>query len=200
MQQTINLSKSQPRINLSKSAPNGLSKLLLGVNWGMIKGFLGRKKAVDLDASIAVFAGGTLLDTISFMKLKNAYIAHSGDDRDGDDEDDGKDNETITIDFNAIDSRATHMFLFVNSFSNDNLDELPYAGVRIYEGQVDEPTTVLAKFELANSAEFKGAKGAILGACHRDNGEWQFDAIGTPVKHTRIEPTVEQIKSLYNLV
>ncbi len=66
----INLQKGQ-RISLEKEAGRGLSRVVMGLGWGMkqvqSRGFLGfgagsRQKAVDLDASCLLFdASGALI-------------------------------------------------------------------------------------------------------------------------------------------
>lgn len=209
----INLSKKQT-INLSKQA-NNLTQIRFGVNWGMkeIKGikkeggFLGfggkpvetiiKKEAVDLDASATVFSGGNT-ETVSFMKLRNSFITHSGDDRVGDDEKDDDDNETITIDLTNVPNHVQEVYLYVNSYSGEKFDEIPYAGIRIYEGNVNNPSKVIAKFDLVNDDNFKGAKTIVLGKIFKEaSGDWDFEAIGDTYDVARIEPTINIIKSNY---
>ncbi|AUR86276.1 TerD domain protein [Vibrio phage 1.084.O._10N.261.49.F5] len=203
---TINLSKNQT-INLSKTVTQGLTNLKFGVNWGMINkksgglfGLFGTSsaEAVDLDASVTAFSGNSPQHTISFQNLRNSYIVHSGDDRVGDESADDSDNETITIDFTKVPSNVDKIFLYVNSFSGQKFDEIPYAGVRVYEGQVDQPTNVLAKFEIANDSTFKGSKTMILGFVEKVNNDWEFKTIGDSVPNVqRINETVQVISQRY---
>ena len=210
---TINLAKNQT-INLSK-ASNSLSQIRFGINWGMKEqvkqvrsgGFLGfggttetkvvGKKAVDLDASATVFQGDAT-DTVSFMKLRNMFISHSGDDTVGDSEQDDDDNETITINLDDAPNGASEIYLYVNSYSGDKFDDIPYAGIRIYEGRVNNPEKVIAKFDLVRDNTFKGAKTVILGKLFKEaNGDWDFQAIGDAYDVSRIEPTIQIIKNKY---
>lgn len=202
--QPINLSKNSV-INLSKAAPTGLQRLLFGVNWGMVKsgglfGIGSRQQAVDLDASITAFKSNFSQHVTKYfgnVAQSHPFMSHSGDDRSGDASRDDDDNETLTIDFTKVPDDVHDLFLYVNSFSNVQFDDIPYAGVRLYEGSPNNPTNILARFELANSPEFKGAKSIILGRCSRVNGEWQFTAIGQPGKFTRIDPTIAYIRQNY---
>lgn len=208
----INLSKNQT-INLSKQSSN-LSQVRFGINWGMkevvgkkreggLFGFGGKvvetvvgKQAVDLDASATVFSGANE-DTVYFGKLRNSFITHSGDDLVGDDEKDDDDNETITIDLSNVPNHVQEVYLYVNSFSGQKFNEIPYAGIRIYEGNVNNPTKVLAKFDLVNDSSFKDAKTIILGKLYKENGDWDFKAIGDTYNVSRIEPTIAIIKQKY---
>lgn len=199
----INLSKNET-INLSKEiSKETLSKLNFGVNWGKIvtKGFLGfgsKQKDVDLDASVSIFSNTGFLETVSFWKLSNDYIKHSGDDLVGDSSFNDSDNETITIDFSKVPPNVERLFLYVNSFSGDTFDEIPYAGVRVYEGSVNDPSKVLAKFEIANDSAFKDSKTMILGMCESVSGSWEFKTIGESVPNTQhIRETVNFIKNKY---
>ena len=197
---TINLAKNQT-INLSK-ASNSLSQIRFGINWGMkesggLFGFGKSKTAVDLDASATVFQGDAT-DTVSFMKLRNMFISHSGDDTVGDSEQDDDDNETITINLDDAPNSASEIYLYVNSYSGDKFDDIPYAGIRIYEGRVNNPEKVIAKFDLVRDNTFKGAKTVILGKLFKEaNGDWDFQAIGDAYNVSRIEPTIQIIKNKY---
>ena len=205
----INLSKKQT-INLSKQSDKpSLEKVLFGLNWGMIttagsKGFFGfgksegTKKSVDLDASVTCFSStGRKMDTIYFGKLSNSYIKHSGDDRVGDEDADDNDNETITVDLSKVPSEVAEMYFYMNSFSGEKFDEIPYAGLRIYEGVVDRPSNVMATFDVANDSSFKGSKTIIIGKLFRNEGEWDFEAIGDAKPYSRINDTISDIQNNY---
>ena len=197
---TINLSKGSV-INLSKAAEQEAPTVLFGVNWGKIKqGLLGMSsKEVDLDATAVAFdANGNVTEKVSFQGLVSNAMRHSGDDRSGDSSQDDDDNETITIDFSKFNDSVKAVVLFVNSYDGTLFDKIPYAGVRLYEGSVNNPTKVYAKMDVANDSSFKGATTMILGAMVREGGAWEFKAIGAPVNGiTRIEPTITLIKQKF---
>lgn len=197
---TINLSKNDT-INLSKAAEVSAPTIRFGINWGQIKsGFFGGKTDVDLDATAVAFTkSGNVLGEVSYRRLSNSFMVHSGDDLTGDAEADDDDNETITMDFDKAGGNVDSVVLFVNSFSGVNFDKIPYAGIRLYEGDVNSPSKVHAKFDIANDSDFKGAQTMILGSMSREeDGDWQFKAVGETVQGiNRIDATVQHIQNTY---
>lgn len=196
----INLEKGQ-RINLEKSNGSKLQNICVGMNWGAIekKGLFGSsKEAVDLDASCAVYDSEKKnIDTVSFRKLRSndSAIKHSGDDRTGDmDGDDGLDNEIISLDLSKINPKADYIAFFVNSFKGQDFKSIPFASIRIYEGTPTKVNEVFATYNIANDPSFAGNVSMVLGVLYRKNGEWKFNAIGTPTKDKRLEETVTTIQ------
>lgn len=179
----INLQKGQ-RISLEKEAGRGLSRVVMGLGWGMkqvqSKGFLGfgggsRQEAVDLDASCLLFdASGNLADTVWFRQLESrcGSIRHSGDDRSGGGET-GADNERISIDLNRVPPSVQTLIFTVNSFSGESFAGIPNAFCRL----VDEANSgEVARFDL--SLEGGGHTGLIMTKLYRHNNEWKMQAIG----------------------
>jgi tellurium resistance protein TerZ len=196
----INLEKGQ-RINLEKSNGSKLLNICVGVNWGAIekKGFFSTKKeAVDLDASCAVYdENKKVIDTVSFRQLKSndQAIKHSGDDLTGDlNGDDGLDNEVITVDFSRLNPSANYVAFFINSFRGQDFKDIPFASIRIYEGTPTKVTEVFAKYDIANDQSFAGSVTMVLGVFYKKNGEWKFNAIGTPTADRKLEQTVVTIQ------
>jgi len=196
----INLEKGQ-RINLEKSNGTKLLNICVGINWGAIekKGFFSTsKEAVDLDASCAIYdENKNVIDTVSFRQLKSndQAIKHSGDDLTGDlNGDDGLDNEIITVDFSKLNPSATYLGFFVNSFRGQDFKDIPFASIRIYEGTPSRVTEVFAKYDIANEKAFAGSVAMILGVFYKRNGEWKFNAIGTPTADKKLEQTVTTIQ------
>ena len=195
----INLSKGG-RVNLSKDENgNSLSKVFFGVNWGAIKtgGFLGfgsSTRAVDLDASVVLMdENKRKLETVYFghQVSSDGAVHHSGDDLVGDTNgDDGKDNETISIDLNKVRSSVHFVAFILNSYSHQEFDEIPYMGMRIYTTEDGRPAAtthstpnILAKYNLENDSNdpettFRGREGIVLGYAYRKDGEWKFKALG----------------------
>ncbi|RWW96671.1 TerD family protein [Flavobacterium cerinum] len=196
----INLEKGQ-RINLEKSNGSKLQSICVGINWGALekKGLFGTKKeAVDLDASCAVYDENKRnIDTVSFRKLKSddQAIKHSGDDLTGDlNGDDGLDNEVITLDFTQLSPSANYVAFFINSFRGQDFKDIPFASIRIYEGTPTRVTEVFAKYDVANEKAFAGSVSMILGVFYKRNGEWKFNAIGTPTADKKLEETIVTIQ------
>ncbi len=179
----INLQKGQ-RISLEKEAGRSLSRVVMGLGWGMkqvqSRGFLGfgageRQMAVDLDASCLLFdASGNLVDTVWFRQLKSrcGSIRHSGDDRSGGGES-GTENERITIDLNQIPATVQALIFTVNSFSGEDFTGIPNAFCRLVDETNDGE---IARFDL--SLEGGQHTGLIMTKLYRHNNEWKMHAIG----------------------
>ncbi len=179
----INLQKGQ-RISLEKEAGRSLSRVVMGLGWGMkqvqSRGFLGfgageRQMAVDLDASCLLFdASGNLVDTVWFRQLKSrcGSIRHSGDDRSGGGES-GTENERIAIDLNQVPATVQALIFTVNSFSGEDFTGIPNAFCRLVDETNDGE---IARFDLS----FEGGQhtGLIMTKLYRHNNEWKMQAIG----------------------
>jgi tellurium resistance protein TerZ len=181
---TINLQKGQ-RISLEKEAGHGLSRVVMGLGWGMkqvqSRGFLGfgagiRQEAVDLDASCLLFDNaGNLVDTVWFRQLESrcGSIHHSGDDRAGGGES-GADNEQINHRFEPGARRGVQTLIFtVNSFSGESFAGIPNAFCRLTDGAGGAE---IARFDL--SLEGGQRTGLIMTKLYRHDGEWKMQAIG----------------------
>jgi tellurium resistance protein TerZ len=199
---SISLEKGQ-RISLEKGGKK-LDRVCVGVNWGAIdkKGFFGTKKvAVDLDASVCMFNDQKkCLDVIYFgqLKSKDGSINHSGDDLTGDmDGDDGLDNEIITIQLNHVPSNVDKLAVILNSFQGQDFATIPFASVRLYEGTPSRVDSVLASYNIANDAKFRGSVSMVLGLLYRHNNDWKFKAIGEPTRDKKLEETVNTVAKEY---
>ena len=200
----IQLEKGQ-RINLEKSNGSKLVNICVGVNWGAIekKGFFGGKKleAVDLDASCATFdANNKALEVVYFGNLqsKNGSIRHSGDDRTGDTGgDDGLDNEVITVDLSRLDPAVTKIAFVLNSFQGQDFKSIPFASIRIYEGNPTRVNDVFATYDIANGPNFAGHVSMVMGVFYKRNGEWKFNAIGEPTPDRELKGTLNTVINKY---
>ena len=179
----INLQKGQ-RISLEKEAGQSLSRVYMGLGWGMrkvvSKGFLGmgggeKEVEVDLDASCLMFdSNKNLVDQIWFRQLKSkcGSVVHSGDDRAGGGAADSE-NERITIDLNRVPSNVQTLMFTVNSYSGESFDGIPNAFSLI----VDDTThQEIARFNLS----LEGGKftGLVMTKMYRHDSEWRLQAIG----------------------
>lgn len=179
----INLQKGQ-RISLEKEAGRGLTRVVMGLGWGMkqvqSKGFLGfgggaRQEAVDLDASCLLFdTSGNLVDTVWFRQLEShcGSIRHSGDDRSGGGES-GADNERIAIDLGRVPATVQALLFTVNSFSGESFAGIPNAFCRLVD---DANGGEIARFDL--SLEGGSHTGLIMTKLYRHNNEWKMQALG----------------------
>lgn len=203
----INLTKGQ-KIDLTKKDASGattqIKSFCVGANWGVIekKGIFGTKKiAVDLDASCAVFnANKELIDLIYFGQLnsRDGSILHSGDDLVGDvDGDDGLDNEIISVNLSKVNPAADQIVFFLNSFQQQDFATVPFAAIRLYEGTPARVDNVVATYDIATGASFRGFVSMVMGKLYRRNGEWKFSAIGEPSRDKKIEETLRTIAGQY---
>ncbi len=179
----INLQKGQ-RISLEKEAGRGLTRVVMGLGWGMkqvqSKGFLGfgggvRQEAVDLDASCLLFdTSGNLVDTVWFRQLEShcGSIRHSGDDRSGGGEA-GADNERIAIDLSRVPATVQALLFTVNSFSGESFAGIPNAFCRLVD---DANGGEIARFDL--SLEGGSHTGLIMTKLYRHNNVWKMQALG----------------------
>lgn len=174
---TLNLQKGDA-LDMVKADGAKLSKGQFGVNWGALPS----GEAVDLDASVILLdSDRKVIDTVFFnhKTSSDGAVIHSGDDLTGDtDGDDGLDNEVVSIDFES--TKATYIACVINSYKKQDFKDIPFIGVRIYEGTPIKVNEVLATFKLDNNPEFSGRISAILGIFQKINGTWSFKAVGKP--------------------
>lgn len=196
----IKLSKGST-INLAKENDGGLTNVYFGLDWGAIKksgGFLssflgGEDENVDLDAvAIILNAQKQVIDTVYFgsngLKSKDGCVTLSGDDRTGDKSGDkkGDDNEIITCLLNKINTQNVKYIVFsLSSFTGHSFDEIPYASLNIYTKD-NNTKKVLARLELTNNPEFKGAKGMVMGYAQFGIEGWEFVTIARPSKASKV--------------
>jgi len=198
----INLKKGSS-LDLSKDGKS-LKSISIGVNWGKITkksgGLFGigastSQEAVDLDASVATFdESGKNLDIVYYGRKTgaNGSIKHSGDDRSGDSSADDTDNETININLESMPANVKSMVFFLNSFQGHKFDKIPYSRIRVLENGAP-----LAKFDLSAEDKFAGKTSMILGKAVRSGDIWKFIAIGEASSTSKIDETVNEIKSTY---
>ncbi|QMV48297.1 tellurium resistance protein [Proteus phage Vb_PmiP-P59] len=197
---TLVLNKNETtRLLNEKGTP--VIDISFGVNWGKINragtskasgllvkalSFVGAEKAiledVDLDLSLILAdSDKKKVDTVYFGKLRSSCgsVTHTGDDRSGDDEDDGMDNEIITIKGLKVPSNVKHMYAVLNSYSHQKFDEIPYIGINIYDGLVkDGKGMKIAEFNMENDKKFAGKECAILARLDRTGSGWEVTVIG----------------------
>jgi tellurium resistance protein TerZ len=199
----INLKKGQ-KINLTKSDNSKLNTFCVGANWGAIKtsNFLGRNKTipVDLDLSaVLIDDRGELHEIIFFQNLTSLGIIHFGDDRVGDtDGDDGLDNEVIKVELDKLPSHIEQIVFILNSFEKQDFADIPFASIRLYEGDEKIVKNVFAEYNIARDNRYKGYISMILGKLYKRNGAWKFNAIGEPTKDSELKHTVATVMARFS--
>lgn len=223
----IKLEKGQ-RINLEKSNGSKLTQFCVGCNWGAVtkKGLLGIGTSivdVDLDLSCILFdAQGEMVDYIWSPlyrfdpkgKLDTIDLAlhHTGDDLTGDtDDDDGLDNEIITVDLNRINSNVNSIVFFLNVYNNNeytgDFSGIPYAYIRMFEPTMKSQggrqvvagvKETYAQYDVSTKTDCIGMRGLVLGKLYRHDGVWKFNAIGDAFPDKVIVETIARVMKDYS--
>ncbi|MFL1524362.1 TerD family protein [Pseudomonas sp. O230] len=171
--------QKQQSISLAKTAGSSLTSISLGLGWDPVKagGFLGKMfgggAEIDLDAScILLNSDYQKIDLVWFRQLKSqdGSIKHSGDNRTGDGE---GDDETINVDLQRLPASVKYLIFTVNSFTGQSFEKVEKAYCRIVNGSNN---TELARFNLSEKG---GHTGIVMASLARENGDWEFKAIGT---------------------
>jgi tellurium resistance protein TerZ len=195
----INLKKGSS-ISLEKDGKS-LENIYVGLNWGKIKSMWGLFESnVDLDGSVSMFdKEKRLVDTVYFRKRRSddRSVYHSGDDIKGDSSNDGKDNETICIDLKRVSRNVENIVVYLNSYRGQQFHTIPYANIRLLEGDAAETKKVFATFNLASEPSFKGKVSMVMAKLNRTGDNWKFMTIGEPVDTTEISDTVSYIRKNY---
>jgi len=192
---TINLVKGQ-KINLKKDNGAALTKFCAGANWGVLP----NGNSVDLDLYVATFdSNKNSIDVIGWgerWSSSTGALKHSGDDTVGDEGgDDGLDNEVVTVDLTKLQPNVDKIAVFLTSFRGQDFAIIPHASVRIYEGTAERVTNVIAKYDIGKDSSFAGHVVMVLGVFYKHNGEWKFNAVGTPTRDRTYRDAVNTIKS-----
>jgi tellurium resistance protein TerZ len=195
----INLKKGSS-ISLEKDGKL-LEQVYVGLNWGKIKKFWGlMEENVDLDGSVTMFdSDKNDVDTIYFQKRESndKSVKHSGDDVTGDSSNDNKDNEVISISLSKVSPEVKSIVVYLNSYRGHDFDSIPYANVRLLEGDGIKNQSVFANFSLASDPKFKDKVSMVMARLDRTNNGWKFATIGEAVDSKKIGDTIDVIKQFY---
>ena len=194
---TIDLVKGQ-KINLKKENGTAITKFCAGANWGVMP----NGDSVDLDLYVASFdSNKNTVEIIGWgeqWESQNRAMLHSGDDLVGDEGgDDGLDNEIVTVDLSRLQSSVDKIAVFLTSFRGQDFSMIPHAAVRIYEGTNERVTNVIANYAIGKEPSFAGHVVMVLGLFYKHNGEWKFNAVGTPTKDRTYKDAITTIKAKF---
>ena len=181
----MQLAKNQT-MNLAKGG--SLPVFKLGASWGKISrggkklfgvfgGGSSRDESVDLDLCSFGISSGRIVKECSFRSPRGPYMNSSGDDRGGGGAE-VVDNEIITLDTSKIPSDVDTIVMIINSYSGQEFDEIPFAKIRVYEGEDNSPVKMHCEYNVANDASFRGARTLVIGSIFRNGNGWDFKAIG----------------------
>lgn len=187
----VNLRKNQ-RVTLTKTmeeSGENIRYAFVGANWSKLKNGIN----VDLDSSIIEYDEDlNIIDIIYFGNLRSSdgSIKHSGDDREGDNSRDDKDNEVISIDFNKINPRATYLVSVLNNYTHQKFGNIPNIELRIYtneNGNKNNIDNVLVSYKIDNNEEYSKDETIVLGHFHKVGDRWNFTADGIGTKEKSVQ-------------
>ena len=129
---------------------------------------------------------------------KDGALNHSGDDLQGDaGEDDGLDNEIITVNLTKVKKNIQEIVFFLNNVGPEDFSQIPYASIRMYEGTPNNVQNVFAKYDVAALPQYHGKKALIMGKLYRSKNQWKFAAIGDAYEDRNLCETIARILQSY---
>jgi stress response protein SCP2 len=164
----VSLEKRQT-VSLTKgpSAPP-LRRVAMGLGWDPAN----HGRNVDLDASAIVIGNrGKKVDSVWFMSQNacRGAVLHSGDNLTGHG---GGDDETITVDLEALPADVTAVVFTVNSFQGQKFTDVRRAYCRLIDLDTD---TELVRFDITDS---QPRTGVVMSVLRRNGPIWEMTAIG----------------------
>lgn len=209
----VNLRKGQG-VSLKKSESD-LSLVTIGLGWDVAqseKGFLGKifgKKEEEYDLDVVAFlcgANGKIADLgvlengrptlkggdivfFNSLRHKSGNVWLTGDNRTG--EGDG-DDEEIIVKLNDLSEQYNKIVFIVQIYDatnrGQNFGSIKNAYIRAVDGKGKE----LLRFDLSGGEAFKLYRSMLFAELVRENGDWKFNAIGSP---SETETFVDYLKS-----
>ncbi|EOG5794783.1 TerD family protein, partial [Enterobacter hormaechei] len=180
-------------VSLSKES-SALSQLHFGLGWdpvkkkGLLGGLFGGNDSIDLDAGCVLMdSTGKTIDTIWFRKLESTCgaVVHSGDNLTG--EGDG-DDEVIKVNLSRLPANVEYLAFTVNSFRGQSFNDVENAFCRV----VDQTGKELARYKLTEQGSHTGI---VISSLRRNNGNWDFTALGHACRGRTIDDMHSDIVS-----
>lgn len=187
----INLKKGQSII-LDKNEYD-LSRVVMGLGWdvakkGLFAGLLGGNADFDLDGfALLLDAQGKLKnkqeDVIYFGHLatKNNTVIHSGDNLTGQG---SGDDERIIIELKTLPAAYQRIILGVNIYHAEERKQHFGMVNNAFVRSIDATGKEIARYSLSGETAYSGQISMLLGELSQQNGQWKFQALGTPLNLT----------------
>lgn len=198
MTEKIKLVKSQS-IRLTKLVKQ-LQNIVCGMGWQPSKS----SQTWDLDQSIVVLDNdGQYVKKISWHEKErsNEFFYH-GDDLVGGGGKKGEkneDDEQIDINFAQLSPNYGRLIVIMNIYEayrkEQDLSMVKDAYIHLYDVNTQKE---LVEYPIDNSSKFKDKTGMFVGEFYKENDEWEFTAIGEPVRVRDISEMVEIIQIKYS--
>lgn len=169
----LSLKKDQS-LSLVKDNGSALTRVRLGLGWDAIKrGFFGRAREIDLDASAILIGDGRVRDIVFFNHetSNDGSIHHTGDNLTG--AGDG-DDEQIIIDLTRVNPAVDKIVLVITSFSGQTFNEIENVFARVVDLS-DGPEKEVVRYDLADGGT---QTGNVIAKLTRDGDGWKFTALG----------------------
>ena len=202
---SVSLQKGQ-KVSLTKGN-TGLKKVMVGLGWDEAqpqsgKGlfgslFGGKKQDIDCDAvAFLLQKDGRLADKsdvvfYNSLRHKSGCVTHQGDNLTGAGE---GDDEQIQIDLAKLPPEYDKIIILVSIYKaperNQHFGMIRNAFIRLVDNETNKEICI---YNL--SENYDGMCSLIFGEIYRQNGEWQFNAIGQPLK----EWAVNKLAGRYGL-
>lgn len=187
-------------MSLDLSKTENIEKIFVGANWGKIKkgGFLGfgtELIKVDLDISaVALDEQDNTVEWVYYGRKSGNGISLDKDDRDGDDEDDGADNETLTVELSKLNPKVTKIYFCLVSFLGQEFREIPFATMKMYDKNHKDLAGIA--FDIPNTPECHKSTSIIFAVLEKKPEGWIYRAICKSTNCSSIE-AVAQIVSVF---
>ncbi len=185
----LSLEKGQT-ISLEKESGARMRRVCVGLGWEAAdrRAFAGAASpnSVDLDVSCAVFdAHRNIVDLVWYQQLTSmdGSIVHTGDNRSGEKEGAG-DDEQIIVDLTRVPASVTSLVFAVTSFHGQTFDEVENAYCRLADKMGDRE---VARYGLKTGG---GHHAQIVAKIYRYAGGWKMNAIGEPVNGRTLEDLI----------
>lgn len=167
-------------INLTKGQRTDINLRHIGIGLGWDPNTASSSSEFDLDSSVFIVGdSGKLLSNEHFIYYNNlcspcGAVTNGGDNRTG--EGDG-DDESITINLELIDARATEIVIGVSIHEyqerRQNFGQVRNSFIRIYNLQGNQE---ICKYELDEDFSIESA--VEFGRLYRRGAQWKFEATG----------------------
>lgn len=192
---SVNLQKGE-KVSLTKNNPT-LSNVIVGLGWdpvsqnnrGFLKTLLGQKEAeIDCDASVFLCdEQGRITqksDIIYFGNLEHASksVRHMGDNLTGSGQ---GDDEQIFIKLTDIPASCSSIVFLVNIYQciqrKQHFGMITNAFIRLVNADTNQE---ICRYNLTE--DYNGKTAMIMGELHRQNNDWDFQAMGQGTNDTSI--------------
>ena len=107
------------------------------------------------------------------------------------------DNEIITVDLTKISPNVHQIFFFLNNVHDEDFYEIPYAYIRMFEGNASRVKSVFAKYNVSSDPRFAGKRAVIMARLYREGVQWKFQAIGDAFPDRNLCETINRILKDY---